>query len=525
MRRIVPVALAVFFLYFAVWMSLALPYRLFPSDDDAFESYLAMDGARPTLSLIAHSHHPVFIAWLQVVGRAWLCFSRDIRSVLAAQAVVSNAILCGLVTAMIFFFTRSFPAALAGAAVFGFSAWPVNYIFFSSYAPVTTMFSTACLWFLFSSRDCLPGRRDWYLAAAGACAALFFWSSPSALVMIALYCLLPVVLPDSSGLPRVRGSTRLFLKAFALVALPFAIYGSDRIGAHIFDNFIQQGISAELARPPALSFFRIFSVYDPVFTAVFLAVSAASAIFAFRRWNELGRRQRAFFTILLIVWAHSALVDILPSTKLARTHFPAFPLAVIATAGCASILYGALRRVRYRLLFLSCAGVLLAWSAWQGTALSSRIFHLRTDAPEYLRRHFNDRTLYVLSEDGHATMLKDWLGRDCRVEIVAKDSLRAIDFSGGQAALLLGPRGKGSGKSILSNYSLEDFYAEDILGQPRIAALARKVLPYYAYFPVFQFEEESCLGAYFALPRIDDSRDDKNLLLLYAPGKGGPSPR
>lgn len=521
MRRIIPAAVAVFFLYCAVWMSLALPYRLFPSDDDAFESYLAMDGVRPTLSLIAHSHHPVFIAWLQAVGRAWLLFFRDIRSVLAVQAVIANAVLCGLVTAMIFFFTRSFVAALAGAAVFGFSAWPVNYIFFSSYAPVTTMFSTVCLWFLFASRSCLPGRRDRYLAAAGVCAALFFWSSPSALVMIALYCLLPLVLPDDPGLPRIRWSTRLFLKAFALAALPFAVYASERIGAHILDNFVQQGISAALARPPALSFFRIFSVYDPVFLTVFLAVSAASAVFALRRWKIMDQRQRAIFAVLLIVWAHGALVDLLPSTKLARTHFPAFPLAVVATAGCAYILYGALRRVRHRLIFLSCAGVLLAYGAWQGTVLSARIFHLRTEAPEYLRRHFNGRTLYVLSEDGHATMLKDWLGRDCRVEIVKKDSLGAIDFSGRKAALLLGPRGEGSGKSILSNYSLEDLYADDILRQPRIAALARKVLPYYAYFPVFQFEEESCLGAYFALPRIDGSRDDKNLLLLYAPGTEG----
>jgi|GEM_PF-3931647 len=525
MRRIIPAVVVVFFLYCAVWMSLALPYRLFPSDDDAFASYLAMDGARPTLALIACSHHPVFVAWLQAVGRVWLWFSRDLQSVVGAQAVISNAALCAIVTAMIFFFTRSFPAALAGAAVFGFSAWPVNYIFFSSYAPFTTMFSTVCLWFLFLSRDCLPGRRDWYLAAAGACAALFFWSCPSALVMIALYCLLLLVLPDSPGLPRVRGSIRLFLKAFALVALPFAIYGSDRIWDHIFDNFIQQGVSAELARPPALSFFRIFSVYDPVFSAVFLAVSAVSAVFAFRRWNELGRRQRAIFAILLIVWAHSALVDILPSTKLARTHFPVFPLAVIATAGCAHILYGALRRVRYRLLFLSCAGVLLACSAWQGVALSSRIFHIRTDAPKYLQRYFNDRTVYLLEEDDHSGMLDDWLRYDCRIKVISKNSLETIDFSGGQAALLLGPRGAGAGKSILSNYSLGDFYADDILRQPRIAALSRKVLPYYAYFPVFQFEEESCLGAYFSLSRIDDSQDEKNLLLLYAPAVSGQGAR
>ena len=57
--------------YSLVWMSLALPYRVFPSDDDYFRSFIDQPGIFNSVLMVVRSHHPVLLASLKLTKLAW----------------------------------------------------------------------------------------------------------------------------------------------------------------------------------------------------------------------------------------------------------------------------------------------------------------------------------------------------------------------------------------------------------------------------------------------------------------------
>lgn len=517
MRKALMISAAAFLIYCAVCMSLALPYRLFPSDDDYFRSTIAESDGRSLLSTIAHSHHPVLLASLKGVAGFWSFFSKEVSSALAFHAIVSNGLALWLMTVFVFFLTGSGWVATVAALVFGSCAWPANYAFFYSYAPFAALLSLLVCFLLtrcfLLSPPLETGKR--YMAGAGAAAALFFWSAPSSPVMIALYCLMLVLLFDPLRDGRGRAFLAVFGIAFACVTLPLAVHSLPVLAAHIAENIHQQGLTAaETVRSPSLSMLRILGVYNAPLMYVFLLVSAAYLIVLLKdRKGDAGHRVTA--VLLLAVWLHMLAVDWGPSTKLARTHFVIFPVMIVALTSAGYRIFQAVPVHVKRFLAVAVFAA-LAWIVCVNGAMCRSLVHAKAYTPAWLRSlaaSGGGLKIYLLEEDSHADSLAGWLQEDFPVEKIRQSDLAGIDFTHG--CLLLGPRGGGSGLSILSNCCLDDFKPKGIEDIPAVKGFARVLLPYYAYFPTLLLEEETCLGFYFRDSRVDYLSDEKQLLLLY----------
>ena len=549
MRKRVGLFILVSLVYSLAWMSLALPYRPFPSDDDYFRSFIDQPGIFNSVLMTVRSHHPVLLGSLKLTKLAWFLFSNDLSSALLLQAVISNSVLLFLICLMVWALTKNVFALCAAAILYGTSAWPAAYYFFYSYAPFSAMLLCLGLYFILKAYI-EPSQAARRLMWAGIVCGLAFWASPSAGVMIAAYFLILLYLfrchsrvplfgiplrgksgnpdkldcpvkPDNDKvdqfverLPEFSNIVRIYLKSLLLVILPFSFLSLPALKDHILENCRQYaGADVQVLKTPFFSFFRVLGEYNGWLLAGFLLmlVLYGIAVVLKRGPAPLQPEERCARALVIGVFLHSLLVDILPSTKLARTNFAVFPLFIIAAVSLFWFLFLKLSgRLKYCLAGLGI--ILLIPLLYTNLELCRQLIQSRQSLPAYLTAQPKDRPLYILEEDSHAEAIISWL-EGFHIQRIKKADLERIVSAQTKGGIILGPSGPGSGQSILANCCLDDFLIEDV--RMRLEKMNRVVLPYYAYFPPFLLEEETCEGLYFSGNIVDYRHDSKNITFFY----------
>ena len=236
---------------------------------------------------------------------------------------------------------------------------------------------------------------------------------------------------------------------------------------------------------------------------------AAFLAFKYRASHD-GALARTALLLTVFIIAFALLVENGAFTTNARALFAAYPLMILAVVLAGTALLQACGELEARawkfgpkILLLSFAGLGIALNLHA----SSRLVSIKQDAAAYVDAHAGTTRFYVCSKDPHSFFLQVYFGKG----VTMVDRLEDILCTDNQAAaLILGPRGGKSGRTILARGVLEDFFPLDA-GIAKPQAATETFLPYFAFHPFFALEEENCQYLYFSgqLPHNDDK--DKHL--------------
>ncbi|MHB1142728.1 MAG: hypothetical protein ACYC1T_13360 [Sulfuricaulis sp.] len=552
------ITLAVLFAvgYFIVWLWLSSPYRAFPSDDRYIANNLAAYGdSSLELSNILKETNPVYYLSAYSVLKICGTFASkpegcDSGEVILGIAIASNAATVFLLGILIFRLTNSLFAQLAAHALFATAAWPVTYHFMVSYTVTTAALVIFAIFLITTCNKAAP----WRPVLAGITTSLVFWSSSSG-PLTACILIVSVVFLSWEGrkwtewLKPSRYDRRrlaIFFLGFFACTLFFGYFGWERYIDHLMDNLRgDHYVNADkalgfVARPPFPSYLHVLNLYSPV--SLLMLVVALGAIL-FLLWTgkikEKAEKRIAAITVILglFVLLHMLVIDLLPSTKLARAHFPAYPVSIVIIVIAIFLAHRQLTASVKGKIFLPTLLFSVALSAmfFEGLRTGVETYRVRTTAAEQLNELRSMSRLFVLQNDPHRfemSLALDWefyeypliepprftesgrrrfymipkaspphLIRAIRgkefMELVTKSNERNI-------VLLLGPHGSGSGLPLHK----KDFYPADFvdLGNLRSLIKETKVLPYYRHYPPFLMEEEVSQALYF-LGRIPDYRN------------------
>ncbi len=473
----------------AAWFS-AAPYRLVPTDDTR-----ALEQVRAALP-DRMPFQPVTRLTLRALGALSSLLGEGPSALLGGTVacLAATVLLLGAVT---FRATASRAAAFGAMALFATSGWTATYLHWWSYAPVTALAGLAAFAALVEATRARERSPTW-AALGGSATALVAGTSVSASVLAGLLAvgMLALGLASSSRVRRAvpRVSVATFVGGAGLTAALLA--NPAAWIAHVRENVGSPHLSAAMARfgavprPPALAGLWILGTHAPaVLVALVLATVAAAG--AWRRAG-IGAIPFALRAALAMVWAHLAVIDALPTTKLARAHFATFPLVCFAVAAAAHALprwFPSIAARTWRVV----VGVLATIAVVHGIARARETSQRRHAVPDLLATTYAGRALVLLEDDPHARALETWLGADREVRVVSAVGLASLRARPATFVLLLGPRGFGSGRSILGGGTYPDFApSAELADALRTASLRRA--PYYAQHPAFLLEEEICQG-------------------------------
>lgn len=470
----------------AVWGHFTWPYYFFPADDVRL------------LRAGANSYMPFFEACMQQLLRVWPS-GEPPENILLAQALFANAVTATALGLLTFALCSSVWPALAAVAVFSTSGWPATYYFFASYAPLSAALATLTAAFLFTAyRD--PLRAGPYLALGGLTCGFFLFSSSGAPVLTGFFLVVALYF---------RRRFFQFLAPLLLGVLVF-VRGWPHIFRHLLENKDTYHYQEALARfqyvprPPAFTFFRIVHVSSPIL-ATALVLVALALIFKAIRVKGFRRAHAPILVLGALVIAHALAVDLLPFTKLARTHFAVFPLAVALTASGAYALIPRLNGPAMKAFGAALAAVALGLIATQ-VDYSRGLMATRLEPQEFFASLPQDAKLFGENGDPHAIYIAKWLKLKAR----GTTSIAALPPRDGSKpapyVFILGPHGKLSGRSVLRHSTLPDFQIDPAkIARPTGAREFK--FPFYGYHPAFLMEEEISQALYFegAAPNRVDS--------------------
>ena len=391
------------------------------------------------------------------------------------------------------------------------SVWPATYYFMASYAPLASMLNLLAILFIVEAylRDNIK-----FLIPAGFFSALFFLSAPSAPVMILLHILMIVYFFRLFSFKKKLIALAFYLIPIFLIVVPHLIYSNHVILGHWLGN---QGMNSHYQdalnrfgyapKMPFFSFFHVGANYTPVIFIFFIIFSFLFAIIK-KKYNP---QEKIILMFFAVVYLHSFFVDLLPFTKLGRTNFPAYPLAVIALAAAGSYLINYfinLNKINkfylYSLVVFFITLVILS-----NINYCLAMINIRKHSGDYLSDLVSRADLYLLKNDIHAGAIKMWL--NVKIEEIDTPE-QIITRQGKETALIIGPHGFGSGKSLVRHSTAPDFiFNESVIKKP-IGAEEIKI-PYYMYFPLFLFEEEVSQALYFSGESPDYKADNMKLTI------------
>jgi hypothetical protein len=534
-RSIASAAIAIGFAlaYFAAWSLLASPFTPFPSDEIHIARAIDAMAQAPLLqSPFPDYNCPVYfllaLALMKLCGVLSAAACNGEWAVLHL-AIASNAAIALLVGLAVFRLTQSLVAQTLTHAMYASAAWPVTYHFMPSYTVTAAALASLALYLAIPSGRVSTGRA----VAAGVVTGLALWSSSSGPLTAGLLGVTAVLLhwQGSSGrelLSPSRYDAR-FVAVFAVSACLCAAlfsYSLPQYLRHLSENVndahnaIAQRKLGYVPKPPFFTYLHVLAVYGYVFLAVSLGALAAVAVFARRAsGSEDGTRAvRAAAVLAIFVVLHALLIDVLPSSKLARTHFPVYPvsMAIVGVAG-----FEAWRRsagsARRSGLLVALLLAAFAAIAYDGIRQSAETRHVRTALIREVDASRGSFQWFVLQEDKHRMDM--WLSLNWRlldtsvspqnpgvlqvapkpgaegriVGVLEAAELQALvrQPGGKPFGLLLGPRGPGSGLSLAMDGTLEDFFPERLLDLGSLQARVREatVIPYYMHYPPFMMEE------------------------------------
>ena len=465
----------------------ALPYRLFPGDDVQAWEVARHPGSDPM----------PFTPTTQWVLRLFGALDAHVDaapSVLGWSTLAALSVALALLSRLAFRLTGSVPVAVAAMALLATSGWTATYVHWWSYAPLTAMFALA----LFSALELADRRSRWPWAAAlvaGVCAALCAGTGVSAMAAVGVYAL--VFGARWWGGADPANATRVVAFTGAFGAAAIALFNWKAWVWHIYENLasphleVAAGRFGAVPRPPLLPGLWALWVYSPL-TLVALCLGTLGVALR-RRLRPDDGPIGPVLPVLALVWLHLLVVDALPTTKLARTHFAMFPLVCLALAMMAA---RSRAWVPARLLRGYTAALVVGAlvTMGHGLAVSHDTWRRRHVGPRTMAQApYRGRTVLTLVQDPHAPMLRQWLAPDRAVLSVGVTSLAAALAAHPDAVLVLGPAGAASGVSVVSGGVLEDFVVDPRV--TRLLATARlATVPYYADHRPFFLEEEVCQG-------------------------------
>jgi len=521
-------------IYAITWLALAWPYRPFPSDD--IFSFHTGQGA----------HQPLFIFSLAVFKFFLSAFSKDEFSYLLLHGIVSNSLSLFLLSAIVFRLTQNMALVVLSILLYGTSAWPANYYFMASYTPLATLLSLLiCLLIIeaylrYSNsittrhdnlekdtpvNSFLTKRYEPFFILATIVSILYFLSSTSALLMIGFQILMIGYLFYQtsfisalfiSALKNVKAVLALF---FLFVIVYLVIFDNHALSilSHWYHNIYTSHYTDALAKfgyvpkSPFFSLFHIAYTYNPILPILFVLVSGISLFFlAFKYYKKklFSAFERVLMSLIVVIYAHSITIDILPFTKLARTHFVVYPLIIIVFVVSfyylISQLEDHLKRIKPYLIVFglgACAFIITL-----NLAFSKEMIYVRKYTADYLTSLPADTEFYMLSGDNHADYIKYWLGLS--IKKIDKISQITDTKNSRLIAIIIGPHGKDSGRSILKHSTFDDFILTEVVKPKGVKEVK---LPYYAYFPSFLFEEEISQALFFAGETPDYKADNMQI--------------
>lgn len=494
------------------------PYRPFPTDELWSYSY-ALQGndwlaSRSEILLNSPLHIYSLLAVKPIVELLGLHWFQTFL-VTAALALNGTALLLGLTVQAA---TGRTLFAACASLLFIVSAWSQAYLHFYTHAPIACLFMMASL-YCFTRHYLADRGSPWLAGATGLCAGLFFLSSSSAKLLAGILILAYSLLLMRSPAPGKKANC-----LWLTVAASIPIFGFMPIYLEPLQSHLRTNISAGngidcldkygfLPETPFFSFFHLLGVYSPPLL-VFLLASLAIAALQWKRLLQMGRAGSLALTLLGIVLLHSVALDLLPFTKLGRSHFPVFPLTITAL----SLMYATLQSGRGLAKWLFLAFILTAIPL--EVATSTRTWQARREAPAQLDRLPSGTALAVLQEDPHHEFIAGWLAYSEVYTISRVDIPQVVQALTTPLVLIIGPTGPNSGKSILRHSIMDDFYfalPPDIGTMPKMV----KKLPYYAHYPLFMMEEENS-QCFFFRHQVPDPADPRSQLTVYFwPGKAG----
>jgi hypothetical protein len=512
-------------LYVALWLSLALPYRLFPSDDVAYlEIVTPGGGLESTLRRFRWTHVSTPLGWTLIqVSRIWARVSADARSSLLFFNVVCGALTMACVTLAIFSLTGSAIAAAAGLVLFCASPWSASYMVFFSHAPFAgSVLALTCLLLL---RARLAGRGASILVAlAGVANGCLAWTVTSAALAAASMAVAALFLLGSLPPRRRFWLSVAFTGSFVVTTALLSVHEAAGVLEHIRQNLesYHQADAVRkfgfLPRMPPPSFLRIAWIVDPVFLVAFAAALAALLVHRLRSPDPVAVDPRAGaamtpLTVLsLVVLAHALIIDLLPTTKLARTHYPVYPVALVFTVSVGAILLRSLAQPA-RVVGSVAALALCAGGVAYDVRMDRRLVDVRQALPRFLGAN-GLSAAWLLEEDPHGPSLLHWLRPETARSVQSTELARSKLPERG-TALILGPRGRGSGNSVMRHGCLPDFEVSDLDRLLHANGFERALFPYAAHFPAFLMEEEICQGLYFAGLVPGDLDEEKQVAVYF----------
>lgn len=463
--------------FLVVWGIAATPYRFFPTDDwGRFWPYLT--GAK----LDSAFYEPVIGFGLKWFGAAchWLTIpTPTCLIVVALLCYAGTMILLGMIGSELF--KKSWIATIP-VLIFATAAWPVQYLFFWSYACVASLFSVAALYFIIKNKTV-------YSSISALCCLLSIGVSLSGILVVA-GMLVFLLFANRNEKERLRSIIAVALILATGAALLYFTCGKQ-YAAHLASGQTDQyqlTISrfGYIPKTPLTGLFVLFT-YSKLLTLIFIIATAISL------WGN----DKIIKVFCASVWIQILVVQVLTANKVGRHHFCWFPTLCILVGLVIRWLSDRKRMKLLSVIFVAGAvteGMICCHSIWEmHTALPSRIKALHA------------RNVFLLPSDPHAMFLELYLSEFKPQRLTSS----AVPRSSLPAVIVAGPSGLNSGISILRAGCLPDFKF-DCHSIP----FPVEYVPWYAYSKYCLLEEEMCMGLYFA-GKTPNPKDNEKMVKLY----------
>lgn len=533
--------------YFTSWSALSSPFVPFPGDDVFVANKIAsVVGLMDDRSSMLDSPNPVYYmlvyATIKLCGMLGHLNTCDAGEAILHLAIASNAVILLLIGLIVFQLTKNLYIQSISHVIYAFAAWPITYHFMVSYTVTTSALVLLVLYLILVSNRAahlLP-------AGAGIATALALWTSPAGpltvglLVMTVTYLLWNGNTWSDLYRPSCYDKRRLgiFMVSFMTVSTVFGYGGFQHLLSHLHHNIntshytdVYQRFGFVPESPLLFSYLYILKEYGHVGLVLFIGTLTALPFLAVRSVGDTVNRQTILVLMILTVFVilHAVLIDLLPTTKLARTHFPAYPVSLIIICATGSVAYARLIRLRNaRILSTVFACVALIALSYEGARLGTETRHVKTAAGQYLNNTRETTDWYLLQEDPHQGQM--WLTFNWSLLDIKSIHVSMPGFHGlhgmykpddgrhpiqlipasrvtsllamskrNSIGIILGPHGHGSGLSVAGHATFPDFYPAEFLNlnalQPRIKEIIS--FPYYMHYPPFLMEEETSAALYF----------------------------
>lgn len=467
------------------------------------------------------------------------------ENIILGVIVSSNALIIFLLGAMAFRLTESLPAQIATQALYAFSAWPTTYYFLNSYTVLTSALALAALLALVEARYRIrsnPEAARVFLIAGGLLCSLALYSSPAASLIVGLLVIAMFAMAWERGIvTEVVDYTKYrfqyiapFVVTFTIGVVLFSLLGLDKLKTHLLENvsgahhYDAISLRGHVPQSPSMTYLRILYEYGGFLLLTVVAAALVVLPFLFKRTDETQDERamiarKTMLVLLLIVGMHALLIDLLPFTKLARSHFVVYPMTVLVVAVVGYALCAKVHQ-RAAVVAISAVWTIVAGMMYSGWQRGSETIHVRSALVEQIADLRTKHRVYILTEDPHRKALLTTLNwrtteenkiREIKFEEFHRLATSSHDAQG--SILLIGPQGYRSGLSAARHSALPDFDVSSLPGFVELRKLIREEaqVEYYMYYPPFLLEEEVSQAYYFAGLSPDPNVDlSKRITLL-----------